>query len=227
MKDTEGVLLAPKRVLTPVARAIYTNLLEPGEYEGKTAYDITLIFEKESSMKELQQAVLYAAKEKFGNKLPDLKKTFRNGNEKVDSGGPDAFENRIFIHPKSNNKPQTGYKKSGKFIEITNPDEIYWGMWVRATVTAYGYDKKGNKGVAFALNNVLKVRDGEPIGWANGEMDFEACGDSDVDLSGEPANNESSRGSKAVSNDEYEKAFGDADLWGADSGSDSGSSMFD
>jgi hypothetical protein len=54
-------------------------------------------------------------------------------------------------------------------------DEFYAGCFARATIRAFAYDKNGNKGVSFALQNVQKLKNGEPFGSKRkAEDDFEA-----------------------------------------------------
>jgi hypothetical protein len=61
---------------------------------------------------------------------------------------------------------------------IISTDDFYSGCYARATITAYGYDKAGNKGVAFGLQNVQKLADGERFsGRTAAEDDFEAVDD--------------------------------------------------
>lgn len=56
-----------------------------------------------------------------------------------------------------------------------DPSEVYSGCYMRATLTAYAYDKGGGKGVSFGLQNLMKVKDGEPLSSrATAENDFAA-----------------------------------------------------
>ena len=58
---------------------------------------------------------------------------------------------------------------------ITDPDEVYCGCKVRATLSVFAYDKAGNRGISFGLNNVQKLGDGERLdGRLRAEDDFEA-----------------------------------------------------
>jgi hypothetical protein len=47
---------------------------------------------------------------------------------------------------------------------IVDPREIYPGCFVIASVRAFTYDTRGNKGVSFGLNHIQKIADGTPIG---------------------------------------------------------------
>jgi hypothetical protein len=46
---------------------------------------------------------------------------------------------------------------------VTDADEAYAGRYVKASLTAYTYDVKGNKGVTFGLNNVQLLEAGERL----------------------------------------------------------------
>lgn len=67
----------------------------------------------------------------------------------------------IFCNFKSEQKPGV---VDENVQDIIDTSKLYSGVWLRATVNAYAYDNKGNAGVAFGLNNVQKIKDGEPLG---------------------------------------------------------------
>jgi hypothetical protein len=57
---------------------------------------------------------------------------------------------------------------------IIDPEEFYPGCWARVTCNPYAYNRKGNAGVAFGLNNVQKMKDDENFqGGSKPEDDFE------------------------------------------------------
>ena len=69
--------------------------------------------------------------------------------------------------------------------EIIDPKEFYSGCYARAAIVAYAYDNV-SKGVAFGLQNLLKIRDGEPLtNRASAESDFAGIIDSVQDEVGE------------------------------------------
>ena len=46
-------------------------------------------------------------------------------------------------------------------------------MWAIVSVTFFGYDVSGNRGVACGLNNIMKFKDGERLGGrSSAESDF-------------------------------------------------------
>ena len=47
------------------------------------------------------------------------------------------------------------------------------GVYGRASISFYAFNSNGNKGIACGLNNLQKLRDGEPLGGkASAESDF-------------------------------------------------------
>lgn len=47
---------------------------------------------------------------------------------------------------------------------VTNPTDIYSGMYGKVHVQLYPYDIAGNRGVGVSLQNVMKTKDGDPLG---------------------------------------------------------------
>lgn len=58
--------------------------------------------------------------------------------------------------------------------------EVYSGVYGRASISFYAFNSSGNKGIACGLNNLQKIRDGEPLGGkASAESDFASDEDDD------------------------------------------------
>lgn len=125
-----------------------------------------------ADLKPLQVAALAAAKAKWGDKAEDLvrkgvlKSPFRKdgdsyGTDVVEKGYPSGI---TFINVRSEQQPQvvsrTADPDTGKPSIIKDRTAVYAGGLVRVSVRAFAYDTSGNKGVAFALNNVQWVGDG-------------------------------------------------------------------
>lgn len=63
---------------------------------------------------------------------------------------------------------------------ILERSEVYSGVYGRASVSFYAFNSNGNKGIACSLNNLQKIRDGEPLGGkASAEADFATSDDDD------------------------------------------------
>lgn len=134
-------------------------------------------------MSALKKIAKEAAAAKWGDKVPkDSRNPFRDQGTKDIPGYVDGA---IFITAKSKNKP--GLIDS-KGQEIINPDELYPGCYVMAEVAAGAYDTEGNRGVAFYLNHVMKVRDGERMGgdgFSSPQDAFAAFIEGDSDTAGD------------------------------------------
>ena len=79
--------------------------------------------------------------------------------------GEKTFEGYVagakFINATSNTKPGLVDAQNN---DIINEADFYPGCYARATVRPFWYDTAGNKGVAFGLQNIQKLADGEPLG---------------------------------------------------------------
>lgn len=64
--------------------------------------------------------------------------------------------------------------------QIIDRSEVYSGVYGRASINFYAFNSNGNKGIACGLNNLQKIRDGEPLGGkASAESDFATDDDDD------------------------------------------------
>lgn len=150
-------------VITPVAVGCYVFLARPQPSMnpgGEPSYAITLVFPKSTDLSALKAAARAAAAKKWPNKQPpNLRSPFRDGD--VDKADDPTFKGSIFITARTKQRPGV----IGRDLQpLDNPElDAYSGMRCRASVTAFGYDQAGNKGVSFALNNVQKVGDGDRL----------------------------------------------------------------
>jgi len=179
--------MSKETVLTPEFRVSYPNILTSRDVE-KDQKDGTKKIEKEyglngifppgadlSAMKKMAQACLV---EKLGadkTKWPaNLRSPFRKCEERMKDGKlPDGYvAGGTFINVKSKTKPGLVNAQVQTIIDET---EFYAGCYARAQVHAYYYEFKGNRGVAFGLDNVQKLRDGDSLsGRVRAEDAFEA-----------------------------------------------------
>ena len=66
---------------------------------------------------------------------------------------------------------------------ILDTSELYSGIYGRASINFYAFNSNGNKGIACGLNNLQKLRDGEPLGGKSRAEDDFADDDDDDFLS--------------------------------------------
>ena len=177
----------PGKLITPVFRVSYPNVFKPrkNDLNGKDEYGLVAVFDKTADLSALRVAAKRVCEEKWGkdpNKWPELRSPFRKNEEKWkkdDNGNKVEIDpyvaGGIFLNLKCNQAPGI---VDAQVQAILEPREFYAGCYARAEVAAAAYEQKGNKGVAFYLRNVQKVRDGEPLGGVSRPEDaFEAIGD--------------------------------------------------
>lgn len=166
--------MATEKVLTPKFRVSFPAVFVPrAAMDGaEPKYSVVMLFPKTADLSKLKAIAKQALVEKWGDKIPkDLRSPFRDGNEKELDGYADC----IFITASSKMKPGL---VDGQKQEIISADEFYAGCYARATVNAYAYDRNGNRGVSFGLQNIQKLEEGEPFsGRTRPEDDFDAIGE--------------------------------------------------
>ena len=107
--------------------------------------------------------------------LSTLRTPLRDG----DLERPDdpAYANAYFVNANSTTAP--GVVDANR-NEILDKSEVYSGCYGRASISFYAFNANGNKGIACGLNNLQKIKDGEPLGGrASAESDFATEEDED------------------------------------------------
>jgi hypothetical protein len=164
----------PKAAVSPFFRVSFPAVFKPRAYGNQEpVYSVQMLFPKETDLAPLKLAAQAAADEKWGDKKPkNMRSPFRDGEEK----DLEEYQGMIFVTAKSKQAPGV-VSQSKQKIEVEG--DFYAGCWARATVIAYAYDMPANKGVAFALENLQKVRDDTPFsGRRNAEESFDELPDS-------------------------------------------------
>lgn len=147
-------------------RIAFANILEPEEFSGKTNYScIAIIPKDDKDTLERVKGIIKQAKDAFkaanGGKLPkDFRNPLRDGAEKEEY---DGFEDSYFISVKSKFAPNVQIKENGSYNDVTDPDDIYSGMYARLAIGAFSYDEMGNSGVGLNFSAIVKMKDGEPF----------------------------------------------------------------
>ena len=161
------------KLITPVARLSFPSLFRPQEGEmGGGKFGCTLLFDKATDLSALKAAAKEAVAAKWGAKPPkNLRTPFRDGDEKE----LDGYKDTIYLRVTCKSKPGV---VDASVQPIMDESEIYPGCYVRASVSCYAYEKSGNVGVSFGLNNIQKMRDGERFdGKTKAEDEFGAVDD--------------------------------------------------
>jgi hypothetical protein len=171
-------------VLTPEFRVSYPSVFQAkkNDLSGKDEYSVVALFPKGTDLSKLKAEAQRAVEDKWGKdkaKWPNpLKSPFRDQGERAKNvDGKEVLpagheKGAIFITLKSAYRPGVVDQKVQPIIE---PSEFYAGCYAIASVRAYTYENKGNKGVAFGLQNIQKSKDGDPLsGKARPEEEFAA-----------------------------------------------------
>ena len=178
----------PTKVITgPNTRWSYANVWQPKSINGGAPkYSVSLIIPKSDTVTvEKVKAAIQAAYEEGESKLKGNGKTvpalsviktpLRDG----DTERPDdpAYANAYFIN--ANSATATGIVDADR-QPIIDTSEVYSGVYGRASINFYAFNSNGNKGIACGLNNLQKIRDGEPLGGkSRAEDDFNTDDDDD------------------------------------------------
>jgi hypothetical protein len=159
--------------MTPEFRASFPNVFTArSDFDGQEPkFSIVMLFDKKTDISALKKLCEQAVKEKWGDKVPkNLRSPFRDGD--TDKPDMDGYAGCVFVRASSKGRPGL---VDASVTPIVNQEDFYAGCYARATVNAFAYDKAGNQGVAFGLQNVQKLRDGEPFsGRTKAEDDFDA-----------------------------------------------------
>lgn len=154
--------------MTPRFTVSYPKVFkaELNTLSGKMEFSTVALFKKGEDLSALKKAAEEVLIEKLGAdkaKWPKgLKSPFRDQSDREKEGVLPAghVAGAIFMSLKTSNKPGVVNQDVQPIIDES---EFYAGCVAQATVRAYYYDQKGNKGVAFGLQNLQKVAEGEPL----------------------------------------------------------------
>jgi hypothetical protein len=190
------------KIITPECRLSYPQLLvakamtdSAGNAQGKATFSAALVFEPGTDLTVIRNAIVTTVAEKFGAEkakevlakmVPggSVKNPLRADIEKKYGDGSHFFVNARnatapqCVHPYAD--PATGKPKLMTKEEVEKL--MYAGAYVRASLSPFWFDKAGNKGVGFGLNNLQFLRDGE-------RLDNRVSAENEFDVVADAANN--------------------------------------
>jgi hypothetical protein len=178
----------PMKVITgPNTRWSYANVWEPKSINGGALkYSVSLIIPKsDKTTVDKINAAIKAAYEEGQSKLKGngrsvpalsaIKTPLRDGD--LERPDDEAYANSYFINANSPSAPGVVDADRNTIIDRS---EVYSGVYGRASISLYAFNSNGNKGIACGLNNLQKIRDGEPLGGkSRAEDDFATDVDDD------------------------------------------------
>lgn len=174
-------IMNPTKVITsPETRWSYANVWEPKSAvkDGTPKYSVSLIIKKNDPCIARIKAAIQAAYEEGADKLKGsgkevpsferVKNPLRDGD--LERPSDEAYAGAYFINANNQNAPQIVDASRQPILERR---EVYSGVYGRASISFYAYNASGSKGIACSLNNLQKIRDGEPLGGrSSAEEDF-------------------------------------------------------
>ena len=179
--------MATKVITGANTRWSYANVWEHKAMEGgKPKFSVSLIIPKSDTVTvgkiraAIEEAYRDGQSKLKGNArsvpaLSTLRTPLRDG----DLERPDdpAYANAYFVNANSATAP--GVVDANR-NDILDKSEVYSGCYGRASISFYAFNANGNRGIACGLNNLQKIKDGEPLGGrASAESDFATEEDED------------------------------------------------
>ena len=169
-------------IIGPV-RLSYAKIWEPGSFEndtsGKKKYGAALLFPKSdtATKKKVEDAIAIAKAEGVKKGLFDAKAKIemplKDGDDKGEKNP--EYAGHWYLNAKSDRRPGVVDKNNE---EIIDKEEIYSGVYVKSQISFYPFNKIA-KGVGVSLENIKKVKDGEPL---SGGMSAQDAFADDVDM---------------------------------------------
>ena len=161
-------------------RFSYLHVWEPKSVNGgNPRYSVSLLIPKSDTetVEAIQAAVRAAYRDgeallrgtaKTVPPMSSLKLPLRDGD--TDRPEDPAYAGCWFLNANSDRAPGVVDRAC---VPIRDPEQVYSGCYGRASVTFFAFNSNGNRGIACGLNNLQKMRDGEPLGGrASAESDF-------------------------------------------------------
>lgn len=178
----------PMKVITGKdTRWSYANVWEAKSINGGAPkFSVSLIIPKsDSATVQKVKAAIQAAYEEGAAKLKGngksvpalsaIKNPLRDGD--IERPDDSSYAGCYFINANSTTAP--GIVDADRNPILTR-SEVYSGVYGRASINFYAFNSNGNRGIACGLNNLQKIRDGEPLGGkTSAESDFDTDSDDD------------------------------------------------
>lgn len=172
---------ADTKVKTGRVRFSYVNVFKPRKTDDSPdpKYSITLLVPKTDTttyraMRAAIKAAIASKPEYFkGMNEDEIQLPIHDGDGRKPKGGAygDECKGCWVVNAASKSKPGVVDVNRDPILDET---EVYSGCYGRATLNAFAYNRNGNKGISFGLNNIQKRGDGAPLdGRTRAEDDFD------------------------------------------------------
>lgn len=153
---------------TPEFRGAFVQLFKArgmaGQPDSTPKFSIKAVFAPGTDLSLLKSEAQAAADEMWGaGKTPKLARSPFRKNGDFENPVPGYPDDAIVMTFSANEDKRPGVVDA-QVQDIVDESQCYSGAYYRANVRAFAYDTAGNKGISFGLQNVQKLRDGEPLG---------------------------------------------------------------
>lgn len=182
MSDNNNNPMRTTKIIIP-CRISFAYIWEPKSINGSDEkYSVSCIISKtETETLSMIVEAINAAKEnginrRWGGQIPNnLKLPLRDGD--IERPDDEAYENAMFLNASSKDAPQIVDRKVKPII---NPMECRSGDFCNVSVTFYPYRYNDAYGIAAALGNIQKTKDGARLaGRTSAASEFSVIEDSD------------------------------------------------
>ena len=167
-----------KIITGPKTRWSFVNVWEPKAINGGTPkYSVSLIIPKSDTetLAKVKAAIEAAYRDgesrlrgngKDVPPLASLKTPLRDGD--LERPTDENYANSYFINANSRSEP--GIVNENR-QPILDKNEVYSGVYGRASITFYAFNVNGSRGIACSLNNLQKLADGPSLGGKSSAAD--------------------------------------------------------
>jgi hypothetical protein len=154
------------KVITGLVRFSYAHVFKPhSSIDGaEPKYSVCLLVPKKdryavAALKAGIEAAMDSGKTLWGGKIPkNAKYPLRDGDE--ERPDDENYLGMFFLNASSKMKPKIIDRDKN---EILDSSDFYSGCWGRAAINFFPFSQAGNKGVGVGLNNLQKLKDGDPL----------------------------------------------------------------
>lgn len=164
-----------KSIMSPTFRVSFPHVFKPYSMQDgqEPAYSIEMMFPEGTDLTEMKKLATEVKRAKWGDNAPEgLRNPFKDGNLKK----LESYKGMTIVSARTKQRPGL---IDENYNEIIDQAKFYAGCWAKATLTCYAYEarnKQGvilNRGVAFGLQNIMKVKDDTAFsGKRNAKDDF-------------------------------------------------------
>jgi hypothetical protein len=170
-------------IITPEATLSYPHLAkaqEGNKPDQKAKFSATLVFSGKDALKDLEAEARAVAVEALGEKKGAAFQLYGGKGAAFRTDNAEKYPtvaNAITIGARTDRQPGLVYRTAdpatitketpkGKPMKVAQDDieEVFYpGAIVKGQIKPYWYDREGNKGIGWALNNLQKWAEGERL----------------------------------------------------------------